>query len=248
MGVCGLMLLDLLQLRRDDAHGGRGISSRREWLHSRRSPRRATPFSVLLLAAHARVSRRGRCIYLRPSSSSCARALLMKLLGRAGALSQRARCGSLRFPFLPLVRRLSAKVGHHRTSLRRPPLPLQHYARPPSPRLLTPSVITAPAPPRRPLAAVFVARSRAKASVRATIPRVPPHTFAPCPLTALRSLLSPLLTLVFPIHAPHSGATWRRSYPSSRPRCRWTSTESRGQASFVLHVGLAARPLRRAPP
>ena len=50
-------------------------------------------------------------------------------------------------------------------------------------------------------------------------------------------------------HLPEvRSAAWRRSYPPSRPRCRWTSTESRGQASFVLHVGLAARPLRRAPP
>ncbi len=51
-------------------------------------------------------------------------------------------------------------------------------------------------------------------------------------------------------------ATWRRSFISnfnfsaSLIRCRWTSTESRVQASFVLYVGLATRPAapRRAPP
>ena len=47
----------------------------------------------------------------------------------------------------------------------------------------------------------------------------------------------------FSILAPHSGAAWAGGATSpSRPRCRWTSTESRGQASFVLYVGLAARP------
>ena len=41
-----------------------------------------------------------------------------------------------------------------------------------------------------------------------------------------------------PTQARHGGG----ANSPSRPRCRWTSTELRGQASFVLYVGLAARP------
>ena len=120
-----LLPLDLLQLRRDDAHGGLERS------RSRHELRRVIPSSVLLrtaqLACHQmRPSQlHPRPSQLRPSSPSGARALLMKLLGRAGALSQRARFGALRFPLLPLVRRLGAKICHHRMSLRRLPLPSQ---------------------------------------------------------------------------------------------------------------------------
>ena len=169
-------------------------------------------------------------------------------------LSQRPRCGAgMRFPFLPLVRRLGAKVGHHRTFLRRlRPCHQKHYARPPSPSLLAPPAINMP-PLRH---AVCLPPFPSPVCVRTP----------PCSPPSLASLLH--------IHTSHiarspnpapppSAASQARSFPPpaqarlgggatslSRTRCWWTSTESRGQAFFVLDFGLAARTaaIRRAPP
>ena len=127
-----------------------------------------------------------RPLQLRPSSSSCARALLMKLLGRAGALSQRARCGALRFPFLPLVRRPGAKVCQHRTSLLATPAPAitTHTAPAPLYQAYRPS---SPLPRRH---TISLPPSSSPVRVRRSPPLASllPHLhLAPRPLPALRS-------------------------------------------------------------
>ena len=194
-----LLLLDLLQLWRDDAHGGRGCAhgangrARGARVGVRFPPRCSSSLHTLACQDEA-VAATSLLIVLR--------ALLMKLLRRAAALSQRARCGALRFPFLPLVRRLGAEVVRHRTSLRRLLLPSQYYVRPPSPSLLTPPVH------HRARAATTPACSRlCRPSACAKGLRARHHPSRPffhiCTSGLARfphsgpALLSPLLTLVF---------------------------------------------------
>ena len=143
-----LILLLLLLHPVGDALGGHGgahcaVGRARRSVGCARFPSRC-PSSLHMLAPHGCV--KVKSLQLRPSSS-CARAWLMKLLGRIGAQVQGARDGVLRIPSLPPVRWL-AKVYHHRTSL-----PSQHYGRPTSPSPLAPPAFNTPAPPRRPLAA-----------------------------------------------------------------------------------------------